>query len=120
MRPSRNQDTGRRGEDLAAAYLQSKGYAMLTRNYRSRRGELDLVCEKDGVIVFVEVKTRSSFNYGSGAEAVNRAKQARIRSLALEYLQDHPICRVDIRFDVISILWHDEQHHRIEHIEAAF
>lgn len=111
---------GQRGEELAATYLRSNGYIIIERNFRVRSGELDLVCQQDGVIVFVEVKTRYSSLFGSGAEAVTPAKQARIRRLALEYLQRQEKWWPEIRFDVISILWHDEKHHCIEHIQAAF
>ena len=120
MSDSSRRAKGQRGEDMAAAYLQGEGYIIMERNFRSRSGELDLVCHRDGVIVFVEVKTRHSLLFGSGAEGVTRSKQARIRRLALEYLNFQEEWWSEIRFDVISILWHDEKHHSLEHFQAAF
>lgn len=111
---------GRQGEDLAAAYLLEQGYVIMARNYRTRYGELDLVCNKDGVLVIIEVKTRWGDKYGCGAQAVIPSKIRRIRRLALEFLAGQEQWWEEIRFDVISILWHDEQHHQIDHIQAAF
>jgi putative endonuclease len=106
---------GRWGEDLAAAYYRQLGYQVLDRNWRSSAGELDLVVERARIIVFSEVKTRSSDRYGPPAAAVGVAKQRRIRGLALDWLDQHGRSRDDIRFDVVSIVGV-----RLELIEAAF
>ena len=94
---------GRWGEDLAAAHYRRLGYAVLDRNWRSSTGELDLVVELDGMIVFSEVKARRSDRYGPAAAAVGPAKQRRIRVLALEWLDQHRRPRQGIRFDVVAI-----------------
>ncbi len=106
---------GRWGENLAARHYASLGYDILDRNWRSATGELDLVVERDGVIVFSEVKTRRTDRYGPAAAAVGAQKQRRIRLLALEWLDDRQRRRDDIRFDVVAITGT-----RIELIESAF
>jgi putative endonuclease len=94
---------GRWGEDLAAAFYERRGYRLLDRNWRSPTGELDLVLEHDGVIVFSEVKARRTARYGAPAEAVGPAKQRRIRLLAGEWLTAHGRGRPMTRFDVVAI-----------------
>ncbi len=115
-----SQARGAMAENLAASYLQSLGYNVLARNYRSRRGELDLVCLNDGILIFVEVKARWSVSFGSGSEAVTSRKMQKIRHMALEYLDQHPVRHREIRFDVISVLWHDGERQSLDHIQAAF
>jgi len=110
-----NRARGRWGEDLAAAYYRRLGYAVLDRNWRSTTGELDLVVERDGTIVFSEVKARRSDRYGPAASAVGVDKQRRIRLLAVEWLDAHRRPRDGIRFDVIAITGV-----RVDHIESAF
>lgn len=94
---------GRWGENLAAAHYRRLGYTLLDRNWRSGTGELDLVLERHGVIVFSEVKARRSDRYGPAAAAVGPSKQRRIRLLALEWLEQHQRRRDGIRFDVVAI-----------------
>lgn len=106
---------GRWGEDLAAAHYRRLGYSVLDRNWRSPTGELDLVLERDGVIVFSEVKARRTDRYGPAAAAVGTTKQRRIRLLALEWLEQRRPPRADIRFDVVAITGSD-----VVLIESAF
>lgn len=93
-------DTGKRGEELAEKYLSKLGYEILERNYRSRFGELDLVARHQNVIIFVEVKTRTTIRQGLPCEAVNKEKQHRIRRMARYYLmttgQSEEACRMDV------------------------
>lgn len=113
------QRTGARGEDTAAAYLTTRGWRILDRNVRYREGELDIVCMRDNVLAFVEVKTRRSVRAGTGAEAVTPAKQARIRRLAMRYLSErHPRAGA-VRFDVIE-LRASAQRYEVRHLEGAF
>lgn len=102
-RQTTNGDIGRAGEDAAARWYQDRGYRILDRNWRTRRGELDLICAGDGVVVFCEVKTRTSTRFGRGFEAVDRRKQQRIRALAADWLRDAPVRAPEIRFDVADV-----------------
>ncbi len=100
--------TGRRalgiwGEKAAAEYLQRKGYQVLERNSRTPYGEIDLICRQAGVIVFVEVKTRSSTSFGFPEESVTRRKQERMVACAQAYLQGHADLDGDWRVDVVAV-----------------
>jgi putative endonuclease len=103
-RADRSRALGRSGEDRVARWYTAQGYQILDRNWRSRQGEIDLVCATRHVIVICEVKTRSSDRLGAPAEAVTRGKQLRLRRLAAEYLRLHTCGRHDVRFDVAAIL----------------
>lgn len=91
------------GEYVAADFLEAKGYRILERNYYTFGGELDLVIEDRKYLIFVEVKTRKSTQYGVPAEAVDWKKQQHMLSAAREYLRQNPT-RKEIRFDVVEIL----------------
>ncbi|MGI9646175.1 MAG: YraN family protein [Ilumatobacteraceae bacterium] len=110
-----NISRGRWGEDLAADHYEQLGYSVLDRNWRSSTGELDLIVERGGLVVFCEVKARRSDRYGPPAAAVGPAKQQRIRRLAVEWLAAHGRRRRDIRFDVVAITGTD-----LDLIEDAF
>ena len=97
------QELGRRGEAFAGRHLHSLGYAILESNYRTRRGEIDLVAEKDGHIVFVEVRTRIGNNVGSPEESVTAKKRAHLVAVAQEYLQAHGAEGRDWRIDVVAV-----------------
>jgi putative endonuclease len=114
------QVVGTLGEQAACAALEAKGYRVLHRNYRVRGGELDVVCERDGTLVFCEVKTRTSALFGSGEEAVTFTKQRRLRKLALEYMQREGVRARSIRFDVVAIDVADGVVAELRHLEAAF
>ena len=106
---------GAAGEARAAAWYEARGYRVLARNWRCRDGELDLVVARGRAVVFVEVKARRSDRYGTPAEAVTRAKQVRLRALALRWLEATGARPTSLRFDVVAILGG-----RLEVIEAAF
>jgi putative endonuclease len=114
-----NQASGAWGEDLALRYLLRRGYRLLARNYRKRRGEIDLIVTDDETLVFVEVKLRRSTGYGDPLEAVTFRKQATIRSLAEQYLAENQPEFETLRFDVIGILA-TRSGTRIVHIKEAF
>lgn len=97
--------TGSRYESLAAAFLEEKGYHILERNYRNRKGEIDLIAREKGYLVFIEVKYRSNLEKGWPEEAVDPRKQQKIRQVASVYLYSHG-CPEDTpcRFDVVGIL----------------
>lgn len=105
---------GKTGEDKAAAFLKKKGYAVNARNYRAKTGEIDIIAEKDGTLVFVEVKTRDTDTYGAGFESVRQAKQNKIIRTAQYYIMQNNVEKL-CRFDVISI-----DDNKITHIENAF
>ncbi len=111
---------GQRGEDLAADYLESLGYAILERNIRLSAGELDAVAKDGDVVVFVEVKARSGNKFGTPQEAVNAAKQKRLTRLALEWLQIHNMAEASARFDVVSVVADKGSRPRIEVFRNAF
>lgn len=113
------QRLGKKGEQLAEAYLAEKMYHIVGRNVRTNRGEIDLVAWDGGTLVFVEVKTRSTIRYGTPAEAITRHKQSKLRELALAYLNDWDGRVPAFRFDVICILVTGTEE-QITHIRHAF
>ena len=111
---------GRRGENLAARYLEHVGLVVLSRNWRCSEGELDLVLTDGRKLVVCEVKTRTSTNYGTPAEAVTDDKASRIRRLARRWLHTHRLAHCPLRFDIVSILWPPNQNPQIRHLQGAF
>ena len=103
--PSRaNRARGEYGERRAADWYERGGFTVVARNWRDGRGgELDLVLRRDGLVVFCEVKARRSDAYGSPAEAVTPAKQARLRRLGAAWLRAEGVQGVEVRFDVVAI-----------------
>src|SRR3990172_1890378 len=99
----RRQRLGRRGEAVAEDYLRRRGCRILARNYRCPLGELDLVAEEGGVVVFVEVKTRRGSQAGSGAEAVGPHKRHRLLRLARYFLAAHGLAGGPRRVAVLSL-----------------
>jgi putative endonuclease len=98
------QTRGKDAEDRASVYLQARGLRLLERNYRSRRGEIDLIFQDKDSLVFVEVRYRAVPHYGSAAESVDRRKQTKLVACAHHYLQTHPAAgRQPCRFDVVSV-----------------
>jgi putative endonuclease len=97
------QTLGKTGEDLACAELERRGYAILARRYRRRAGELDIIARDGRTVVFVEVKSRMSLDFGGGAEAVTALKRHRMARVALDYMARHGLLESPCRFDVVSI-----------------
>jgi putative endonuclease len=116
---ARHLQLGRDGESVVADHYRRLGYEVLDRNWRTARGEIDLIVRRDGVVVFCEVKTRSSTRHGGGAEAVGAAKQRRIRAAAVAWLALWEGHAADLRFDVAAV---DVDHRgfRVELIVSAF
>jgi putative endonuclease len=112
-------DLGKQGEELATAFLQLKGYEILERNWRNGRAEIDIIAMYNGILIFVEVKARSTDAFGTPAMFVDYHKQKMITYAAPRYMEkiNHDWA---IRFDVLSILIFRDGTHKIEHIEDAF
>ncbi|HZK43798.1 MAG TPA: YraN family protein [Syntrophomonadaceae bacterium] len=95
---------GIKGEDMATEYLKKKGYKIITRNFYTRYGEIDIICEKAGALVFVEVKTRRSTTYGTPEEAMTARKIEHFKKAALIYLDKEKRFFKELQFDFIGIL----------------
>lgn len=95
--------TGKKGEDLAAAYLTETGYRIIERNYRCVFGEIDIVAWEGETLVFAEVKSRRTEAYGAPELAVGREKQNKISKIALNYLSEKHLRRLPARFDVVAV-----------------
>lgn len=111
---------GKSGEQLAARFLRKKRYRILEMNYRTSRGEIDIIARSGQVLVFTEVKTRRSDFLESPLAAVTIKKQRQISMVAQEYLNSNNLFDSEARFDVIAINLKDDGRPRIEHIENAF
>ncbi|MGA9033745.1 MAG: YraN family protein [Sulfuricaulis sp.] len=99
-----NLSRGRKAEDIACTRLQQAGLALTTRNYRSPFGEIDLIMQEHDTLVFVEVRYRSSDDFGTPAETVDARKQARLRATAEHYLQNTPrASKKACRFDIVAL-----------------
>ena len=110
------------GEALAAEYLEARGCRIVEKEWRCRFGEIDLIAEKDGMLLFVEVKLRTNLQYGMPREYVTAKKQEKLRAAALLYLSMHGL-DVPTRFDVAEVCTdahHSARSTRIEYIENAF
>lgn len=110
-----NYAKGKYGEALAEKFLLKQKYKIIERNYRNKIGEIDLIAKDDTVLVFVEVKFRSSAVFGLPREAVNAHKIQKIQNAALLFLQEKGLENQEIRFDVVDILGET-----ITHIKNAF
>lgn len=111
-------DLGKQGEDAAARYLCSKGYEIIERNWVYEKYEIDIIASDGEYIVFVEVKTRSSRQWGNPEEAISKSKIKRIVEAADFYLETYDI-DLPARFDVIAVIWTGSDF-LIEHFDDAF
>lgn len=111
---------GKKGEDLACSFIKKKGYRVVTRNFRKKCGEIDIIAYEDEVLVFIEVKTRSNDSKGSPLEAVNKRKQQQIIKTATYYLAENDSFDVSCRFDVLGITVTNNQPPLFVLIQGAF
>ena len=118
---AKKDELGRRGEDVAADYVEAQGMRVVERNWRCREGEIDVVALDGDEVVVVEVKTRSGTGYGHALEAVTPAKLARLRRLAGAWCQAHPTSTPrGVRIDVVGItVERCAGHERIDHVRGA-
>ena len=114
------QALGKWGEEKACEYITRIGYRVLEANYRCYVGEVDLIAEHGGTIVFIEVKTRRTTDYGAPAEAVNYRKQEKYFKLAVCYINEKHLADSSCRFDIIEILAPPHGEAIINHIPNAF
>ena len=111
---------GQSSERLAEQFLVSKGYRIVERNLRTSLGELDLVAEDDNVLVFVEVKGRTTDAFGGARLAVDQRKQHKLIQLAAQYLAQRHLSDQVCRFDVVLVQGGSSPNGQIEHLENAF
>lgn len=118
---AKNKSVGFQGEKIACDYLKKNKYKILHTNYKTKLGEIDIICENKEYIVFVEVKTRETDSIDSGASAVNRNKQTHIARVAYQYLKEYP-SKKQPRFDVIEVSHNSKasQWNIEKHIDNAF
>jgi len=114
----RSQALGKYGEELAEQYLRQQGLAILDRNWRCDVGEIDIVAREGAALVICEVKTRSSHELGSPADAITERKHRRLRHLAFRWLLAHEAHVPEVRIDVISIVQPAWGAPQIEHLRA--
>ena len=96
-------EVGARGERIAASFLKRKGYRVRETNFRCREGEIDIVAEKGGCLVFVEVRTKTDISFGTPEESITTAKKEKLITLAQTYIDSHTGLPADWRIDVVAI-----------------
>jgi putative endonuclease len=111
---------GRRGEEIALEYFRRKGLRIVEGGFRLFRGEIDIIAYDGDTLVFIEVKTRATTEFGLPEEAVTPTKQSQIRKIARGFLIDRGLGEPDCRFDVLAILVPEEGDPVITHYEDAF
>lgn len=116
-----NKDIGSYGEDIAVDYLKGKNYTLLSRNFRNRHGEIDLICKNSEIIIFIEVKSRYSYHFGLPRESVTYFKQKQIICIAKYFLYKYKLLEYNCRFDVIEVYFNKNNNsYFVEHIKDAF
>lgn len=115
-----NLEVGKAGENAGISYLEQLGYEIVEINYRTSLGEIDCIAKDKNTLVFVEIKTRSSFDYGFPEEAVNRRKRQKLAQIAQFYLKGKGLVdRALVRFDVLAIFKRGDEM-SFNHIQNAF
>jgi len=114
------QQLGESGEELACRELGSRGYAIVARRYRTRYGEIDIVARDGDFVVFVEVKLRTTGEFGAAAESVTPWKQRRVVAMAVDYLSRNGLTDRPCRFDVVAVDLTDSGEPKITVIASAF
>jgi putative endonuclease len=111
---------GQLGEQIAVDYLQRQGYRIQQRNYRCRRGEIDIIAWDGATLVFIEVKTKSDTAFGAPQAMVDRRKQRTITHVAMLYVQQCQLQNTALRFDVVAITLLADGSPEVMHVPAAF
>ncbi len=110
---------GRSGEEMARLFLLDQGYKIVETNWRCRSGELDIICQKEGLLVFVEVKTKYDSRFGLPGEALTLKKQRRLAKAALAYLSARKMWSCPCRFDLVAICV-NKKNCELEHVPNVF
>lgn len=113
-----NQDKGKIGEEMSMTYLLKNEFQVIERNYKFKKGEIDLIAQKNNLLVFVEVKWRSNSDFGFPEESINSNQQKSIIKTAEQYIFEKN-WQGNIRFDVIAIT-ENEETKELQHFEDAF
>lgn len=111
---------GARGEALAWNFLRKQGYSILEKNYRTRFGEIDVIAQRQGVLIFLEIKTRRDTRFGLPAEAVDWKKRQKLIRVAEAYLQAKRLENRPARFDILSVVWNGTGEPQFSLLEDAF
>ena len=118
---SYNKDIGSFGEALARDYLISKGYKILNMNFRNKFGEIDIICKKNNLLIFCEIKSRYSNSFGSPIESITCYKQKQIIKLSELYLLSKKYYNFNVRHDIIEVIFNTiTSSHIINHVQDAF
>ena len=118
---SYNKDLGSFGEALARDYLISKGYKILNMNFRNKFGEIDIICKKNNLLIFCEIKSRYSNSFGSPIESITCYKQKQIIKLSELYLISKKYYNFNVRYDIIEVIFNTiTSSHIINHVQDAF
>lgn len=116
---SKHNETGLNGEQIAENFLKNKGYIILYRNWYAGKKEVDIIAKHKDILVFIEVKTRSNFDFGYPEEAVTEKKQAYLKAAADTFLEEFPEY-TKLRFDIVSVQLEKGIAKEIVHFEDAF
>jgi putative endonuclease len=119
--PAQNdqENLGQRGENLAARYLRDNGFKIIARNFKCELGEIDIIARHDGLLVFIEVKTRA-YDDPTPEDQVNQEKRHRLTKAAKLYLARYGSPQPAARFDVVAIVWPKGRDAQIRHTPSAF
>lgn len=115
---AQHNELGKKGEQLAVDFLLKEGYNIIERNYRFDKAEVDIIAQKEDVLAIIEVKTRSTADFGNPQDFVKPKQIQRLVKAVDEYVTTNCL-DVEVRFDIIAIVKEKNQFH-IEHLENAF
>ena len=116
---AKHNELGKKGEEIALKFVSGKGYAILETNWRHRKAEIDIVAKDGDILVFIEVKSRSDDFFGRPESFVDERKQLLMADAASVYMEKigH---EWEVRFDIISVLFHNEVYQSVDHFKDAF
>lgn len=114
-----NKFKGLEGEKIASKYIEDLGYKILHNNYRTKKGEIDIIANHNETLVFVEVKLRKSLSYGHPVESISMKKVKTIKSVALDYIRSKNMS-CNIRFDAVEVFYNNKNDYKVNLISNAF